>query len=124
MRWSVKVPGDALGGATVAGDVVFTSTFQGLLLGYDRATGEEVWRYQAPGFVNGWPAVVGDTIVWPISGTDPSTLLAFRLPPAPPTTSTTSPTTAPTAAPVAAGSAPAGAAGAATPVAARGSYTG
>ena len=122
LLWSVKIPGDALGGATVAGDLVFTSTFQGLLLAYDRATGEEVWRYDAPGFVNGWPAVVGDTILFPVSGTDPSTVLAFRLPPAPPeptttTTSVPSSTTSPTTSPTVA-------AAVAAPVVARGAYVG
>lgn len=88
--WSTDLPGDALGGATVAGDLVFTSTFQGLLLAYDRATGAEVWRHEAGGPVNGWPAVVGDTILFPISGTTPSRLVAFRLPPAPPTSTSSS----------------------------------
>lgn len=97
--WSTKLPGDGLGGATVAGDLVFTSTFQGLLLAYDRATGTEVWRHQADGFVNGWPAVVDDTIVFPVSGTEPSRLLAFRLPPAPPLPPTSTTTTPPSAAP-------------------------
>lgn len=78
--WVAELPGDALGGATVAGDLVLTSTYGGLLLAYDRDTGEEVWRHDAGGAVNGWPAVVGDTIVWPISGGDVSHLLALRLP--------------------------------------------
>lgn len=78
--WSVELPGDALGGATVVGDLVLTSTYQGLLLAHDRATGEEVWRHDAGGSVNGWPAVAGDTIVWPISGGEVSHLLALRLP--------------------------------------------
>lgn len=78
--YSVPIPGDALGAATVVNDLVLTSTLGGLLLAYDRATGTEVWRYEAPGIVNGWPAVVGDTIIWPISGTEPSELIAFRLP--------------------------------------------
>ncbi len=78
-RWAVDLPGDALGAATVVGDLVLTSTYQGLLLAHDRETGEEVWRREAGGAVNGWPAVVGDTIVWPISGGDVSHLLALRL---------------------------------------------
>lgn len=79
-RWAVDLPGDALGGATVVGDLVLTSTYGGLLLAHDRETGEEVWRREAGGAVNGWPAVVGDTIVWPVSGGDVSHLLALRLP--------------------------------------------
>jgi outer membrane protein assembly factor BamB len=100
--FEVPIPGDSLGGVTVAGDLLLTSTFQGLLLAYDRFTGAEVWRHDAGRFVNGWPAVVGDTILWPISGGGVSQLWAFRLPEGvvPPTTTTTtipspSPTTAP-----------------------------
>jgi len=70
--------GDSLGAATVVNDLVLVSTFSGTLLAYDREDGEEVWRREAGGTVNGWPAVVGDTIVWPVSGT--SQLLALRLP--------------------------------------------
>ena len=60
--WVTELPGDALGGATVVGDLVLTSTYGGLLLAYDRETGEEVWRHDAGGAVNGWPAVVEDTM--------------------------------------------------------------
>ncbi len=91
--WDVAVPGDALGAATVVNDLVLTSTYQGLLLAYDRATGAEVWRMDAGVAVNGWPAVVGDTILWPISGTDPSEVLALRLARGASTTSTTVPAT-------------------------------
>ena len=96
--WQVEVPGDDLGAVTVVNDLLLTSTFGGLLLAYDRATGAEVWRHDAGATVNGWPAVVGDTIVWPISGTSPSQLVALRLDAVtPPSTTTT--TEAPTIAP-------------------------
>jgi hypothetical protein len=53
-----------------------------------------VWRHQADGFVNGSPAVVGNLVIWPVSGSQPGELLAFRLPAQPPpTTSTTTSTT-------------------------------
>lgn len=77
--WSIDLPGDALGAATVVSDLVLTSTYGGTLLAYDRETGDEVWRHEAGASVNGWPAVVGDTIVWPVSGGDVSHLLALRL---------------------------------------------
>ena len=77
--WSSEIDGDPLGGATVAGDLVFTGTQTGLLLAFDRDTGEEVWRKQAPGGLNGWPAVVGDTLLWPIGSADPPQLVAYRL---------------------------------------------
>ena len=102
--WKVDLPGDSLGAVTVVNDLLLVSTYPGLLLAYDRATGAEVWRHQADGTVNGSPAEVGTTIVWPESGTSPSQLVAFRLDaplPTGTTTSTTGPaatTTAPTGA--------------------------
>jgi outer membrane protein assembly factor BamB len=96
--WTTEVPGDDLGGVTIVNDLLLTSTFGGTLLAYDRATGAEVWRRAAGGTVNGSPAVVGDTIVWPVSGTSPSRLVALRLDavPQPTTTTTTIPGTTPT----------------------------
>ena len=80
VEWDVDLPGDALGGATVAGDLVFTSTFDGEVLALDRATGETVWSYDAPGGINGWPAVAGDQLFVPVGvGTTPQ-LLALTLP--------------------------------------------
>lgn len=114
--WQVDFPGDGLGGVTVVNDLLLTSTFDGLLLAYDRATGAEVWRHRVDGLVNGWPAVVDDTIVWPIWGADESYLLALRLDaePVPPSTTTPSP-------PVTAGPGPAPGA---TPRPGRPAYTG
>ena len=77
--WSTKVPGDPLGGATVVGDLVFTATFQGKIVALDRKTGDIVRSFDAPGGVNGWPAVTRDTIVWPIGMADPPALVAYRL---------------------------------------------
>jgi hypothetical protein len=73
------MPGDSLGGVTVVNDLLLTSTYGGTLLAYDRATGAEVWRHHLGQAVNGSPAVVGDTIVWPVSGGPESYLLALRL---------------------------------------------
>ncbi len=79
IEWSTDLPGDSLGAATVVNDLVLTSTFGGTLLAHDRETGAEVWRHETGHMVNGSPAVVGDTIVWPISGGATSYLLAVRL---------------------------------------------
>ena len=77
--WDVPVDGDPLGGATVVNDLVFTATFQGSIFAFDRLTGTEVWRLAAPGGINGWPAVAGDTIVWPVGLASPARLIALRL---------------------------------------------
>ncbi|MEZ5179559.1 MAG: PQQ-binding-like beta-propeller repeat protein [Acidimicrobiales bacterium] len=78
--WSVELPGDALGGATVSGDLVFTSTFGGEVLALDRATGKTVWSYQADGGINGWPAITDRELYVPVGMADPPQLLKFELP--------------------------------------------
>jgi outer membrane protein assembly factor BamB len=78
--WSVELDGDAFGGATVSGDLVFTSTFGGEILALDRADGSTVWSYDAPGGINGWPAIAGDELYVPVGMADPPQLLAFHLP--------------------------------------------
>ncbi len=78
--WEHPLPlGMNFGGATVVNDLVFTSTNDGTIYALDRATGAEVWTYKAGGAINGWPAVVGDTILVPVGASDPPALLAFRL---------------------------------------------
>lgn len=68
-----------VGGATVANDLVFTTTFDGMIYALKRDTGEQVWSYQAPGSVNAWPAFAGDTMVLPVGlGAVPG-LMAFKL---------------------------------------------
>jgi outer membrane protein assembly factor BamB len=79
VRWSVPVPGDPLGGATVVNDLVLTATLQGTVVAYDRADGHERWRYQAPGGLNGWLSAVDDTLYIPVGNAQPSTIVALRL---------------------------------------------
>ncbi|MBY0277527.1 PQQ-binding-like beta-propeller repeat protein [Candidatus Binatia bacterium] len=78
--WDVPLPGDPFGGMTVVNDLVITGVYQGTVLALDRATGETVWTWQAPGGINGWPAIADDLMLWPIGASNPSTLVALRLP--------------------------------------------
>lgn len=78
--WTVELEGDAFGGATVAGDLVFTSTWSGIVLALDRETGDEVWRYEADGGINGWITVTADELYIPVGIGDPAQLLKFELP--------------------------------------------
>jgi len=73
--WSTEVDGDPLGGTAVVNDLVLTATFDGKILALDRAAGEIVADHQAPGGINGWPAVVGDTVLWPVGKADPEPAL-------------------------------------------------
>ena len=79
MLWSTPLPAVGFGAATVVNDLVLTSTYDGVLYALARKDGRVVWRYEAPGGVNAWPAVAGDTIVWPVGLGRRPVLLALRL---------------------------------------------
>ena len=64
--WNKSFDSMTIGGATIVNDLVFTSTLDGMIYTLDKKTGAEVWTYQAPGGINGWPAVSGDFIMFPI----------------------------------------------------------
>ena len=72
VRWETVLDDSSsnFGGATVVNDLVLTSTINGMLYALDRATGAVVWTYEADGQVNGWPAVAGDLVVWPVGFAD------------------------------------------------------
>ena len=73
---------DVFGGMTVVNDLLFTSSFFGELWALNRHTGEVVWHHQAKGATNGWPAVAGDMIIFPIGLVEEPQvphLLALRL---------------------------------------------
>ena len=77
--WDKKLDQMVVGAATVVNDLVFTSTYNGKIYAFDRKTGDEVWTYQAPGGINGWPAVSGDTIIFPVGVGQNPVLLALSL---------------------------------------------
>ena len=79
IQWEVDLPGDSFGGATVSGDLIFTSSFGGEILALDRATGETLWSYDAAGGINGWPAIAGDELYVPVGMAEPPVLLKFSL---------------------------------------------
>jgi outer membrane protein assembly factor BamB len=68
VAWQVDLPTGLLGGATVAGDVVFTSGLDGVIRGHNVADGTEVFRYQATAGINTHPAISGDFLIWPAGG--------------------------------------------------------
>ena len=68
-----------VGAATVVNDLVFTSTLDGKIYAFDKAAGNKVWEYQAAGGINGWPAVKGDTIIFPVGMGKEPVLLAFKI---------------------------------------------
>ncbi len=79
VQWYKKFNSIDVGGATVVNDLVFTATYDGTIYAFKRDTGENIWTYKAPARINGWPAVSGDTIVWPCGVSGKPSLVAFRL---------------------------------------------
>jgi glucose dehydrogenase len=77
--WRTEFDRIAFGGVTVVNDLLFTATLDGMIYALSRDNGSIVWQYQSPGGTNAWPAVAGDTIVWPIGIGDSPMLLALRL---------------------------------------------
>ena len=73
------------GAATVVNDLVFTSTFNGMIYALDRETGDVIWTYQAQAGINGWRAVADEMIIFPAGermSPDPrgrTMLIAFQI---------------------------------------------
>ena len=61
--WQNKLPSENFGAATVANDVVFTSTYAGTIYGFDTKTGKTLWTAKAPAGINSFPAIAGDTLL-------------------------------------------------------------
>jgi outer membrane protein assembly factor BamB len=61
--WQRNLPSMDVGAATVANDVVFTSTYAGTLYAFDTQTGKTLWTTTAPAGINSFPAVDGDTLL-------------------------------------------------------------
>ena len=61
--WQNKLPSMDFGAATVANDVVFTSTYAGTIYAFDTQTGKTLWTATAPAGINSFPAIDGDTLI-------------------------------------------------------------
>lgn len=77
--WTQAYKSMNVGSATIVNDLVFTSTLDGKIYAYDKKTGKEVWQYTASGGINGWPAVKGDTIIFPVGMGKAPELVAFKV---------------------------------------------
>jgi outer membrane protein assembly factor BamB len=83
VRWDRKLPSSAYGAATVANDVVFTTTYDGTIWGLRTSDGRTAWREELPAGTNAPVAVAGDTLIAAATRMDdlshPTKLLAYRL---------------------------------------------
>jgi outer membrane protein assembly factor BamB/plastocyanin len=78
VRWTADLASPDFGAATVAGDLVFTATYDGQVLAFDRASGTQQWTWQAPAGVNGFLAIAGDTVLVPAGLGNTPMLVALR----------------------------------------------
>jgi alcohol dehydrogenase (cytochrome c) len=62
-RWLRRLPSPNFGCATVASNVVFTSTYDGTVYGLARRDGAVLWRFRMRAGINACPAVVGDLLL-------------------------------------------------------------
>jgi alcohol dehydrogenase (cytochrome c) len=61
--WQNKLPSENFGAATVANNVVFTSTYAGTIYAFDTKTGKTLWTTKAPAGINSFPAVTKDMLI-------------------------------------------------------------
>jgi outer membrane protein assembly factor BamB len=83
VEWNQEYPAAAFGAPTAVNDMVFFTTFDGIVHGLDAKTGGEVWTAQLPAGSNSGVAVSGDTLLvpagLPTAEGQKAALLAFRL---------------------------------------------
>ncbi len=84
VKWTKKYPAAAFGAPTVVDDVVFMTTFDGIVHGLDAGSGGEVWQAALPAGSNSGLNASGDTLIVPAGipaaeGQTPK-MVAYRLP--------------------------------------------
>jgi len=81
--WDTKLPQMPDGAATVANDLVFTTTFDGYVIAFKRSNGSIAWKQKLPAFTNAPIAIVGDTLItaasFPGGKGQTTEVIAFRL---------------------------------------------
>lgn len=67
VNWSKDLASAPLGGATVANNIVFVTTVNGNIYGFDRSSGDQVWTSKLPAGSIAPIAISDDTIIVPAS---------------------------------------------------------
>ena len=81
--WNAEFEGPAYGAAIAVNDLVFATSFEGLVHAFDAKTGGEVWQGQLPAGTNSGVMVNGDTVIaaagLAVAEGQKTQLVAFRL---------------------------------------------
>ncbi len=82
-RWSQPLGSSPYGGTSVTNDLVFTTTFDGVVHAYQTRTGKPAWEKKLPGTTNSPVAITGDTVLaasgWPQNASEKAEIVAYRL---------------------------------------------
>lgn len=82
--WNAKFKSPAYGAPVAVNDLVFATSFEGLVHAFDARTGGEVWQATLPAGANAGLMVDGDTVVvpagLPVAEGQKAKIVAFRLP--------------------------------------------
>lgn len=83
VKWSAPTPESPYGAATVTNDLVFTTTFDGTVYGFNTETGEQEWQEKLRGSTNSPIVVQGDWLVtaagWPQAEDEKAEIVAYKL---------------------------------------------
>jgi outer membrane protein assembly factor BamB len=74
--WKHTLPAIDSGAATVANDVVFTSTYDGTIYALSTKTGATLWKAKAPHGINSFPAITKTTLI--VGTSAAATLKSFK----------------------------------------------
>lgn len=82
--WNAELGSPAYGPPIAVNDMVFATSFEGFVHGFDAKTGGEVWQASLPAGMNAGVMVDGDTLVapagLPVAPGQKAKIVAFRLP--------------------------------------------
>ncbi|MGB2710246.1 MAG: PQQ-binding-like beta-propeller repeat protein [Conexibacter sp.] len=82
VKWDRKLPQAVFGAATVANDLVFTTTYDGTIWALRTRTGEIAWKARLPSNTTATVAIAGDTLLTASTGGIPegkTNVIAYRL---------------------------------------------
>jgi outer membrane protein assembly factor BamB len=83
IKWSQPLTSSAFGGASVVNDLVFTTSFDGLIYAFNTRTGQPVWQDQLPAITNAPVAIHGPYVLaaggWPQAPGQRAEIVAYRL---------------------------------------------
>jgi outer membrane protein assembly factor BamB len=74
--WKRTLPDIDSGAATVANDVVFTSTYNGTIYAFSTKSGATLWATKAPYGINSFPAITRTMLI--VGASAPATLKSFK----------------------------------------------